>query len=349
MTSRPPCIHPFRALLAPAVLLAALALGPAPTRAADMVVAKDSIRPSVKLRSCTMGDDGCKGSDVVLYPSMSFAMTGPLPSGATAWVEFRVPGKKPLRMDGVLDDVFGMKDRYSVEAGGSASSATGFVYPLKVTPGAIEFTLGLRNELKETNTVLYEGSFKYDKYAVNPKEESSAEVVVNDDWRLPIGYLYMGDRGLHVVTWYRGRPGGVRTFLFQGETELAKNETCGIGGPDDFDPTMHIYWEVDCELTGVYGDAETAKNGYEPNYDLSAHPGEYSIKCLAAGKLARVIKFTVKPDGSFDNGLAEANQLGTPRVIVPVEVRLDNPVWDKLAWKTGAYYGHPLTGFTPPQ
>jgi hypothetical protein len=41
--------------------------------------------------------------------------------------------------------------------------------------------------------------------------------------------------------------------------------------------------------------------------------------------------------------------LGSKKVIIPVAVvgTLDGP-WNKLAWKTEAFYGNPLTGFTAP-
>ena len=336
----------FRASILALLLAAAVS----PARAGDEItVAKDTIRMKVTQRSCFMGDGGCKGSDLILYPEISCQLNGALPSGAQPWVEFQATGKPPLRLDCSLDDVFGQKERWAVQGGSGESSKTGFVYPGKIPTGTIKFSVGLRNELAETNAVLYEGSFQYGKALANPTDESTAELFVDDDWRLPIGYLYMSDRGLHTVTWYRGRPGGVKTYLFYNGKEVAQNEGCGIGDVNDFEPNMKMWWEVDCELIGVYGNAETAKAGYEPNYDLSANPGAYEIKCLAGGKLARVVKFTVNPDGTFDNGIARANDLGSDRVIVPVEVRLDVPLWNKAAWKTGAYYGHPLTGFTGPQ
>jgi len=331
----------------PVLLLAAMAL---PVLAADdITVAKDTIRIKLTARSCFSGDAGCKGSDMVVYPELSCQLNGALPSGTQPWVEFRAAGKPPLREDASLDDVWGQENRWEILGGSSAASRHGFVYPGKIPVGTIEFSIGLRNELTETSSVLYEGKFQYDKMLVNPSDESTADVLVIDDWRLPIGYLYMSDRGLHVVTWYRGRPGGVKTYLFYNGKEVAQNEGCGVGDVSEFDPNMRSYWDVDCELTGVYGNTEAAESGYEPNYDLSKNPGDYEIKCLAGGKLARVIKFTVKPDGSFDNGIATANKLGTDRVIVPVEVRLDVPAWNKTAWKTDAFYGHPLTGFTGPE
>jgi hypothetical protein len=330
----------------PALLLG---LATAPLAAGEITVARDTLRPKVDARSCTMNDDGCKAGDMILYPQLECEINGALPSGAQPWVEFRVAGKKPLRMDAGVDDVFNMENRNKIYVGNLTESVHGFVFPAKIPAGSMEFTIGIRNELTESNDVIFEGKFDYEKRLAGAGNEETAEVLVNDDWKLPIGYLYTTkDRGLHVVTWYRGRPGGVQTFLFKDGVEVAKNEGCGIGDVSNFDPTHFMYWEVDCELVGVYGDAESARNGYEPNYDLSANPGNYEIKCLAGGKLARVIKFTVNADGSFDNGIARANQLGSERVIVPVEVRMDVPTWNKTAYKTAAYYGHPLTGFAVP-
>jgi len=56
----------------------------------------------------------------------------------------------------------------------------------------------------------------------------------------------------------------------------------------------------------------------------------------------------VKADGSFDNGIASANKLGSDRVIVPVQVIGNQGPWDPTAWKTDAFYGNPLIGFRAP-
>jgi len=67
----------------------------------------------------------------------------------------------------------------------------------------------------------------------------------------------------------------------------------------------------------------------------------------AMGKAARSIKFTVKPGGSFDNGIGTSNSLGNDRIIYSVTVIGDQDgMWDKAAWKTDAFYGNPLMGFT---
>jgi hypothetical protein len=97
-------------------------------------------------------------------------------------------------------------------------------------------------------------------------------------------------------------------------------------------------WDKTGEAPGMFG----------PLYSLAANPGDYEFKVLWNNHLARAIKFTVASDGKFDNGIATANKLGSNRVIVPVQIIGDQDgAWDKTAWKTEAFYGNPLTGFTP--
>ena len=71
---------------------------------------------------------------------------------------------------------------------------------------------------------------------------------------------------------------------------------------------------------------------------------------LRNGKLARVAEFTVGADGKIgDNRIAKNNSLGAPRMVLPVQiVGSEDGDWDKTAWKTGAFYGNPLSGFTAP-
>ena len=69
---------------------------------------------------------------------------------------------------------------------------------------------------------------------------------------------------------------------------------------------------------------------------------------LTCAIAASTIKFKVDANGKFDNGIATANKLGSNRVIVPVQVIGNQDAWDQTAWKTCAFYGSPLTGFTAP-
>ncbi len=85
-------------------------------------------------------------------------------------------------------------------------------------------------------------------------------------------------------------------------------------------------------------------------YLFSENPGDYEIKIIYQGHLIRSLKFAVDAEGKLvDNGIATANNLGSDRVIVPVQVIGDqDSQWDRLAWKTDAFYGNPLKGFSVP-
>ena len=74
------------------------------------------------------------------------------------------------------------------------------------------------------------------------------------------------------------------------------------------------------------------------------------MKVLRDGELARSAKFTVGPDGRLvDNGITQQNSLGGVAMILPVKViGAGDGQRDPNAWKTGAFYGNPLTSFTAP-
>jgi hypothetical protein len=80
---------------------------------------------------------------------------------------------------------------------------------------------------------------------------------------------------------------------------------------------------------------------------LKDNPGEYEVKVLRKNKLARSIKFTVDQDGKFDQSITTSNKMGDDRAIVPVQIIGDQDgQWDHDAWKTDAFYGNPLSGFS---
>ena len=58
------------------------------------------------------------------------------------------------------------------------------------------------------------------------------------------------------------------------------------------------------------------------------------------------MKFTVGADSRLvDGGYAKPIFLTRYRVIVPVKI-MGPEKWDASAWKTDAFYGNPLTGFS---
>lgn len=88
-------------------------------------------------------------------------------------------------------------------------------------------------------------------------------------------------------------------------------------------------------MRGWNGNTSSANNTSQLFF-LAANPGEYEVKVLRDGDLARSAKFTVGPDGRLvDNGLTQKNGLGGLAVILPVKVLgTGDGQWNAMAWKS---------------
>ncbi len=286
-------------------------------------------------------------------PEIAYRVNGPLASGSQLSVEYSVAGKNPW---GTIDcPTQETKQGYWRATSCSALYATvgretgkGVFYT-----GLVGVTIRLRNELQGTNLTLFTGKMKVVKAPECPTC-SGFRHFVDEDWRIPIGYVYFGNdsnraatHDLHVRFWYRGNPPDIEAHLFYQGKEIAKYMSPGNGAAD-WTPKIYQWGLADCVFDGVYLTIPTEGSVREPRFAMSSNPGNYEVKVLIVNHLARSIKFTVSPDGKLDNGIASSNKLGSDRVIVPVQVIGTQEPFDRTAWKTGAFYGNPLTGFTGP-
>jgi hypothetical protein len=240
----------------------------------------------------------------------------------------------------------------------------------------VSFAIKLRNELQGTNTTLFTGKMKVAKAhsnEVGPKAVNKWVYFVDHDWNLPIGYVYLTANDLkgwdrpdfNVAFWVRGETAKMEPHLFYQGKEVGKKfyEGTEVGrascGSEVENNTTHYVedalpqkakWQrVHCSFPNIKGSDKTgeAPGMFGPLHLLSTNPGEYEFKLLWNNRLARSIKFTVAPDGKFNNGIATANKLGSDRAIFPVQIIGDQDgQWDRAAWKTDAFYGNPLSGFT---
>jgi hypothetical protein len=232
----------------------------------------------------------------------------------------------------------------------------------------------MRNELQATDSTLFTGKMKVAKAKSNevgPKAAQKFVYWVDQDWNLPIGYVYLTASDvfgwklpdLHVAFWVRGDAYKFDPHLFYQGKEIGKKfldgTEVGRAGCDaevEINPTHYVeesvpqkakWARIECDFYNVKGSNTTGDDTTKDLFTLAANPGEYEFKILWNNKLARSIKFTVQPGGKFDNGIATSNQLGSDRVIVPVTIIGDQDgMWNKTAWQTDAFYGNPLKGFT---
>ncbi|MDQ1525109.1 MAG: hypothetical protein QOE47_3033 [Pyrinomonadaceae bacterium] len=334
-------------------------------------IAKDS----VQLRAFTFSSYKGNYDTFSWAPLISYRVNGPIPSGGQLYVEYTVPGAPPVKFDCRTEET--PPDRWwKTECGGrdGVPEEKGTTYT-----GPFTFAIKMRNELAGADTTIFNGKAKAAKVHSNEiktgKFANHFVYYIDHDWNLPIGYVYYTQdelKGwerplLNVAFWVRGEAYNLDPHLFyQGkevgrimyegeqvgkascESDVDNNTTHFV---DEKDAPQKAKWaRVRCTFNNVRG---WDRSGEAPGmfgalYQMDKNPGEYELKVLWNNKLARSIKFNVPAGGKLDNSLAASNKLGTERLIVPVTIIGDQDgTWDKAAWKTEAFYGNPLTGFTP--
>jgi hypothetical protein len=309
-------------------------------------------------------------------PKMEFRVNGPIASGSQIYVEFTQPGTAGawVKFDCPTEET--QAGSYmKTECG--ARDIPGNEEKSNTYTGPVSFAIKLRNELAGTDATLFTGKLKVSKAHSNeaqtPKFVNHFVYYVEHDWNLPIAYVYLTPDDLsgmkrpilNIAFWVRGEAVNFQPHLFYQGKEVGKmfyeGEEVGKASCEsdvengttqyvaDSVPQKAKWARVRCTFNNVRG---WDKTGEQPGmfgalYDLSKNPGDYEFKLLWNNHLARSIKFSAGPDGLVDNGIAANNKLGSKRVIVPVQIigDQDGP-WDHAAWKTDAFYGNPLTGFT---
>jgi hypothetical protein len=313
-------------------------------------------------------------------PWIEYRVVGPLSAGSQLSVEFTLPsGKTWLKFDCPTQET---KDGYwwPTECGDRSGEMK---QQATVETGMVTFKINLKNELEGTNKALFTGKFKVEKFHVGvvdlPKFKNNFAYYVNYDWNLPIGYLFDYDimdfraeggrpdpngGKLSFVTWFRGSPkemnyGKYVAYLYyQGKmvadsmyNETESNTSCQVTNAADRgdEPNPLTYCRRVFTLRAWVWNKQPQFS--PPNFfNMYEHPGDYEIKVLQDGKLARDVKFTMGTNYQLvDTGIGKSNNLGTGRIVVPVQIIGDlDGQWDKNAYKTDAFYGNPLNGFTAP-
>ena len=305
-------------------------------------------------------------------PRIAFRVNGPIASGSQLYAEFTLPGASPWVKFDCRTEETQKGYWWKTECGGRdipEDKGSTFI-------GPVNFAIKLRNELAGTDVTLFAGKAKVEKALSNehgPKAANHFVYFVNHDWNLSIGYVYLTPDELkgwerprfHAAFWVRGDAYNFKPHLFHDGKEVGKKslegrEVGSAGCESDIDnnPTHYVadtvpqkakWSRVRCSFPNVVGWDKTGDDYslFGPPHSLGASPGEYELKVLWNNKLARSIKFTVGPDGKFDNGVAAANNLGSDKVIVPVTIIGDQDgQWNRAVWKTEGFYGNPLAGLS---
>ena len=310
-------------------------------------------------------------------PRIVYRVVGPITAGSQLSVEFTLPsGKSWIRLDCNTNET---KDGYWWETECGINSNDVKDQDASIETGLAGFKINIKNELEGTSKTLFSGKFKVERFHVGvvdlPKFKNNFSYYVNYDWNLPIGYIYSYDimdfrpgytpstteGPLNFVTWFKGDPKNidyskyVAYLYYQGKlvadsmfSETESDTGCQVTNAASYE-SGNTYCRRRFGLKAMVWDKQPESR--PPNYfKMYANPGEYEIKILQNGKLARTAKFTMGKDYAVvDTGIGKQNNLGTGRIVVPVQVIGDQDgQWDKNAWKTDAFYANPMTGFTWP-
>jgi len=293
-------------------------------------------------------------------PDIRFRAIGPVPGGSQFAVDVTRPdGSLWVSLDCPTAEV-GADRWLDVE---TPRDPPGGTKTFTTATGVYGFTIRLKNALSGQNQALFSGKFKVgkvDKSRGNAARKNVVSYYVDHDWMLPLGYIWnettqAGNVHLHAAMWFKGVAGPKAGYIFYKGKQVASSKESGDANPGveltTFDnDTGDPRWER-IDFTWYSANFTAPEATIHPSiFFLDKNPGEYEVKVLCAGALCRETKFSIGPDGKFvDNGLVAANKLNIISILLPVKVlgTADGP-WQAMAWKTDAFYGNPLQGFTAP-
>lgn len=216
----------------------------------------------------------------------------------------------------------------------------------------------------------FEGKFRVNRFKPDalpkiPKWKNVWAYYVDQDWNLPIGYVWLDfsrDKGSPLTAvnfWLKGeyQLSQLEARLFLNGQQIATTDDMGeVSGkqrrfPNRNDDKSVSQWE---EYQAVWYKFRAFHNRKESGLQypqarfMKDMPGDYTVKVFYQGAQIRELAFRVGGDGNLvDNGIAAAGKLGEPKIVVPVKVT-GSEKWNPAAWKTDAFYGNPLSGFSIP-
>ncbi|MEA2172999.1 MAG: hypothetical protein QOD00_591 [Blastocatellia bacterium] len=163
-------------------------------------------------------------------PLIEYRVNGPIASGSQLYVEYTVPGGPPVKFDCRTEET--EKGRWLHTTCGGRDD----IPEEKATTytGPVSFAIKMRNELAGTDATLFNGKMKVAKVHSNeaqtPKFVNHFVYYVDQDWNLPIGYVFYNEdtqKGmdrpiLNIAFWIRGDPYNFQPHLFYQGKEVGK-------------------------------------------------------------------------------------------------------------------------------
>jgi len=223
----------------------------------------------------------------------------------------------------------------------------------------------------DKNEVIFEGKFKVGKFgkSSNPRERNKVDFFVDHDWLMPfamIGFHHaldeVGGMPPLVSVWMKGPVESSELegrIFYKGQQIASTRDSDGSSGVSDYDERMSEYapafaplnrwkrWQFQWgnllfDNNGTFNRANFPKAHY-----VDKNPGDYTVKIFRNGEQVRELTFTVGVDGRIVvPSYMSQTFLPYYRVLLPTKVFGTSEKWNGTSWKTEAFYGNLLTGFT---
>lgn len=297
-------------------------------------------------------------------PQIRFEVLGPVAAGSQFYAEFDAPDGKPWITYKLPTQELTADDSDQIGMPRDLSDDELEKQAVTTPAGLFPFRIKLKNALEGRDETLFSGKYRLATFTPDqsiPENKGKQEFYVGYDWALPVGYVWPDPRDdsdapmLSFSMWFRGglRPSDLKAYVlykgkqFEMQTDSTPLEEVSTADGDPAYRWTHVRF-VSYKLRFLENGTEV--NGHPDAHLFKQNPGDYEIKVTRGTELAREAKFSVGPDGKLvDNGFASAARLGGIRHVLPVKVLgTKDGKWDAAAWKTEAFYGNPITGFTAP-
>ncbi len=292
------------------------------------------------------------------FPKIRFDVLGPIPSGGKLFAEFdRANGSRwttvNMQSPTLDDDVWETIKPEPVDTGTEEKLAS-------IESGTFNFRIRFRNALEGVDKILFEGKYRVTQLTLDqsiPENKGKKEFMVDYDWHLPLGYLWLNPQidenvpNLALQVCLRGDTLAerVQAFLFKDGKQVGKAYvTLPERLTSGADEPHHRYTIVQADFMTVRGfNRDTSMSDYSQNYFLDKNPGSYEVKVTRDNQIVRIATFTVGRDGKIaDNGFAKAANLGGVRMLIPTRiVGASDGTINANAWQTEMLFGNPVSGF----
>lgn len=227
-------------------------------------------------------------------------------------------------------------------------------------------TYGVKITNTRDNSVVFEGKFKVNKYKYGPAIpmfKNQFCFYVEQDWNMPIGYVWLKWTGSGLPSplptasmWFKNdiRSSDLEARLFYNGQQIATTDDMGEAEYSEYRiPNVQenkelTYWRLwNFSWYKVrYAHSKAARDSFRQAKFINDMDGEYVVKVYFQGQQVREMKFYVSSGNLTDNGIAKQNNIGDDKIILPVKIMATTEKWNATVWKTDAFYGNPLSGFS---